>query len=466
MHSSRVFSCTISIFISLYLSLFLFSSQASADEEVDLSKRVETLENENAELKELIQSMQNRLEALEGSDKKDDKKDSKKKKEEKDKEEDNNKESKENDKKEKKDKSEDDGIREKDLPWLQSIESEYFQLGGRLRFGYYDIENETDLPSGITENPDGTFLLNDFRLTLEADFTNGISFLSKFDTSHIKGENALVEAYVDFNDLPVDTELRAGLQPLFWRPSRLTKYYPVGGRAFWADRDLGVTWKGDWDPINVYAGVFNGYEIDNTSLGEDDSNDIIGTDTSEYDISGHRDFTAGVGYEFDFDDYGKLDLLGFGVFGELDEDDIDFLRVDIPGYGISTASIRRWWGVNMEYDIDEWDFFAQAIGAKDGELERFSWFVEGSYEFDIDNMKFLQSIRPLVRYSSLDTNLTARPFSFGGSLTWDREQWLFALIAEIADNVSFRSEYALNLEETGGPDSSNNEFLLLLTVEF
>lgn len=469
MHSFRRNFIMAFILPLMWCPLVFSPSYVQADEDVDLNQRIETLESENAQLKSLIESMQKRLDALDGGDKTGEKKESGKKKKKEDdapKADDASPASdlKADDKE--RDKGEDDGIRKKDAPWLQSINNEYFRLGGRLRFGYYDVENETELPSGIPENPDGTFTLNDFRLQLEADFTNGVEFVSKFDTSHTDGDSALVEAYVDFTDLIVSTEIRAGLQPAFWRPNRLTKYYPIGGRAFWANRDLGVTWKGDWDPINVYAGVANGLPLDNKSLGEDGSNEIIGTDVDELDFDGAREFSAGVGYEFDFTDYGKLNLLGFGVFGQLDENDLDFLRVRVPGYGISQSDNRRWWGVNLEYDIASWDFFAQAIGARDGELERFSWFAEGSYKFDVENMKFLQSIRPLVRYSSLDTNLTARPFSFGGSFTWDREQWMFAVISELTDNVFFRTEYALNLEDTGGPDSSNNEVLLLLTVEF
>ncbi|MDP8244516.1 MAG: hypothetical protein P9L94_10585 [Candidatus Hinthialibacter antarcticus] len=470
MYSFQTIHIAALAFLLLCAALVTTPSASHADEDIDVNQRIETLETENAQLKSLIESMQKRLDALDGGGEAEEKKkdsDKKKKKKDdadKDASENTDNEPKADDKK--KDKSEDDGIRKKDAPWLQSINNEYFRLGGRLRFGYFDVENETDLPSGIPENPGGSFTLNDFRLKLDADFTNDISFSSKFDTSHSKGENALVEAYVDFSDLVLSSELRAGLQPAFWRPDRFTKYYPINGRAFWAKRDLGVTWKGDWDPVNVYAGVSNGFPLDNTSLGEDDSNEIIGTDVDELDFDSSRELSVGVGYKLDFDDYGKLDILGFGVFGNLDEDDLDFLRVQVPGYGISQRDSRRWWGVNLEYDIADWDFFAQAIGARDGELERFAWYAEGSYKFDIDDIKYLQAVRPLVRYSSLDTNLTARPYSFGGSFTWDREQWMFAVISELTDNVSFRTEYALNLEETGGPDSSNNEILLLLTVEF
>ncbi len=456
------------LLVTLAVGLALFAPNYTfAEDDVSLQKRVEALEDENAQLKALIQSMKERLDAIDGGEPEEEKKkdEAKKKKKKKDEPIEGKPDSDSKDD-QKIDKSEDDGIREKQPPWLQSIGDEYFRLGGRLRFGYFDVENETDLPSAIPENPGGTFALNDFRLKLEADFTNGIRFVSKFDTTHIDGENALVEAYVDFSDLILSSELRAGLQPYFWRPDRFTRSFPFTGRAFWINRDLGVAWKGDWDPVNVYAGVYNGLSLDNRSVGEDDSADIIGTDSDEFAFDNSRDFSAGVSYAFDWDDYGKLDIMGFGLFGEIDQNDRDFLLTSVPGYGTSQSSNRRWWGVNLEYDIADWDFFAQAIGARDGELERFSWYVEGSYKFDVDDMKYLQSVRPLVRYGALDTNITARPFSFGGSMTWDREQWLFALISEITDNVSLSTEYALNLEDTGGPDATNNEILMLLTVEF
>lgn len=428
---------------------------AQGDDALD---RIEALEKENQELRAIIEQMQSRLADIEDSG-------SIEKKPKKEKNENADTESKASTepKEEKDEEKEDDG---KKPPWLLSIEDEYFKLGGRLRFGYFDVQSEDAFPSAMPENPGGTFFLNEFRLQVEADFADNIRFLSKFDAVHEDGESELVEAYVDFNDLWLSSELRFGLQPAFWRPSRHTRSFPLAGRAFWQDRDIGIQWKADWEPFVIYAGVSNGLSIDDDTIGEDDSGPIIGSDNNELDIDDSRELSLGAGYNLDLNDWGDFDLLAFGVFGNISDDDVSFLRTSVPGYGISDRDARRWWGVNLEYDIGEWDFFSQAITARDGELDRFAWYVEGSYEFDVKGVKYIDKVRPLLRYSSLDTGLEALPFSFGGSLTWDRQQWMIALITELADNVHFHAEYAWNLEETGGPDADNNELLLLLELEF
>ena len=99
-------------------------------------------------------------------------------------------------------------------------------------------------------------------------------------------------------------------------------------------------------------------------------------------------------------------------------------------------------------------------------MERFAWYTELSYKFEFEGLKYLDSIRPLVRYSELDTNMTPQPYMSKGSLTWDREQWLFGVVAELVRNVNFSMEYALNEEDTGGPGVNNNEFLFQLELRF
>src|SRR5690606_15054753 len=107
-------------------------------------------------------------------------------------------------------------------------------------------------------------------------------------------------------------------------------------------------------------------------------------------------------------------------------------------------------GVNVEYKIEEWDFFGQMIAAQDGELDRLGWYIEGSYKFDITGWRYIDTIRPLISYSVLDSDIAPNPTANNGSMTWDRRQWTFAVISELTRNVTFRSEYQLNLEDTGG----------------
>lgn len=351
-------------------------------------------------------------------------------------------------------------------PWLPSVDGETFRFGGRFQAEFFDPQQETLLPSARTSNPGGSFQVDEFRLKVDADFKNDIRFHGEFDAVNETDGSRLVEAYVDVEDLPFSSELRVGIQPLFYRPGRFTESIPLPGIATWFERDLGVTWTGSYDPVYMHAALMNGHTLDTRRLGEDDSARAISTDSTNTDVDGAKDIALGLGLDLDFDDWGRLDVLGFASAGELSEDDIFFLQTAVPGYGQSFADRMERAGINVDYKIDEWDFFAQAIASRDGELERFSWFAEASYKFEFDGMKYLDEIRPLVRYSQIDLNLLELPFSTNGSLTWDRQQWLMALIMQITRNVNFRSEYAFNLEDTGGPDAQNNEMLFQLEVEF
>ncbi|MGC9326904.1 MAG: hypothetical protein ACP5I1_04660 [Candidatus Hinthialibacter sp.] len=450
-----------------------------SEEEAPVEKRVQKLEEENKALRDLVKQMQERLDKLEGvktseekEAKDEDKKDGEKKKKKTDdstkKEEPVEIEAPKKD--EKKDQKAEEEITEKKekkgkgKEWLPSMIGESFRLGGRVQFEFFDSENETLLPSARTEYPEGTFHTDELAIYLDADFKNKIRLYTRYD---IEGEDqGLVEAYADFEELPLYSELRVGLQKRFFRPGRYTETYPLTGIAFWRSRVLGATWKTQYDPFYTYLSVTNGTELDDRRLVEDDSARMISDDDTEYDANGNKEVSLGVGLDFDFNQYGRLDLMGFGLTGELSEDDVTYLQTDVPGYGFSTDDDKELAGVNVEYKIDEWDFFAQAIGGRDGEMERFSWFTELSYKFNISGMRYLDSIRPLVRYGELDTNMTPQAYMRNGSLTWDREQWLFAVIAELVNNVNFRAEYALNEEDTGGPGANNNEILFQLELEF
>ncbi len=459
----------LSIIAGVILGFQLVSWSANQGTVVD---RLEDLEKENKELRDMIKELRQRLdelekggEAEEEAEKKEEQADKKVKKE------------KEAQKKEEAPRDPDDSMMTersgsmdaqggggKGIEWLPSLEGEEFRLGGRLQLNFFDPEGGDDLPPIIRENPGGTLGLDELRVYLDGDFSNDIRFYGMFDVD-VDGAD-LKEAYVDFEDLPLNSEVRAGLQPRFFRPSRYTEYYPLAGLAFWRSRDLGVTWRGNYAPFEIYAAFMNGIVLDTREVGKDDSDYVIGEDESSIDLNGDKEFMAGVGFRHDFGDYGRFKLLVYGLLGELSMEEVEFLFTNVPGYPLSLDDERELIGVNFDYKIGEWDFFAQAIAARDGELERSAWYAELSYKFEFKGLRYLDALRPLLRYGELDTNLTPSAFSRTGSLTWDRQQWAFALISEITDNVFFRTEYLLNEEDTNGPGFSNNELLLQLEVQF
>lgn len=350
--------------------------------------------------------------------------------------------------------------------WLPSLGGDEFRLGGRVRVNYFNPQRETELPSARTRYPDGTFQFDEFRLQLDADLSRRIRFYSKFDAVSTDDSTRLAEAYIRFREFPLESELYIGLLPYFYRPSRETAHFPLPGVAIWKNRDVGVIWEANYDPFVLYASVMNGLELDTRRIGFDRSADIISMDRADFNFSNEMEFGAGLGLEFDFDQYGEVSLLGFGTTGKLSNRDVGFLQREVPGYGQSFSKRQERIGANLGYEIDNWELFAQTIFAQDGEMDRLTWYAEASHRFRIRDMRWLRSIRPLIRYSALDTGLNPRPYSADGSLTWDRSQWLFAIITELARNITFRTEYALNLEDTGGPDIRNNELLFQLEVAF
>ena len=451
------------------------SSPAYSQDDTAVENRIEKIEKENKTLKDLVKQLQERLDKIEEQDsKKSKKKDSKKEdinqpKEKSSKKEDKQKE--DTDKQELHPKHKTsvadingyDRGKDKDS-WLPSRLGEDFRFGGRIQVEYFNTENEKLLQSAIPDSPGGSFHLDELSLYLDADLKNDIRFFSKVD---IDGDDyGLLDGYVDFQELALSSELRVGLHKRFYRPNRYTEAYPITGIAFWRSRILGLTWTGDYDPIYAHLSVANGPQIDKWRRGEDDADEMISDDNIDFDLNGSKEFSAGMGVKLDFENYGQIDLLGFGMIGDLSSEDIDYLQQDVPGYGLSSDDSRNLIGANFSYDLNALNFFSQAITGTDGDMDRFSWYSELSYLFEFEDMKYLNSIRPLVRYGELDNNLTPQPYAKRGCLTWDRQQWLFGVIAELVRNVNFRAEYTLNDEETGAQDANNNEFLFQLELRF
>ena len=292
-------------------------------------------------------------------------------------------------------------------------------------------------------------------------------------------------------------------------------------------KDDGVVVKTRKDPfdfsrnpgqLDLYFSVGNGYALDSDSINEDNApfNQIIGDERNFNGSLAIREFGFGLGYRRSFESLGELSLLGFYYNDELSDQSLEYLRnqltVVIPGgdpanpadviagYGSSSSDLSYRLGVGGEYFVplalfldedanlrkgDGLRIAGQWIKAADGELRRETWYVQGSFRWSVPEWedpkdgrksrglidhRYFRSFEPLVRYGELDINLTPVPEL---APLWDREQLLFALIAEVTSNVFLKAEYAINWEDTGasatfsGPDSvANNQFILELLLQF
>ncbi len=455
------------------LAMLAWPSPARSAE--SLEQRVERLEQENTQLRGLVQSMQSRLEQLEGGAAV---------------------------KAATRAKSASPGMEQrvaaleerdteqKNKGWVYSQKGEKIRLSGRVEVEYRDTQGEDDYYLQRTEHPVGTFQLDKAVLRLDSRFTKDVDGTLRVDV--YDNDAKLREAYLDWANLPVDSRLRVGLMQKFFRPARLTETYPLVGTAFWRSRDLGVEWKWQVAPVYGYAALYNGLLLNDKEIGEDDSFPLIRDDFEGVDLNQNKELALGLGLQQDWGEWGGTDLLAFGTRGRLSDADQLFLReafepVVLPGsviegYPDSRADRKTRVGVNARYEVLGARLAGQYIRARDGELDRDGWYAEMSYLWEREG-KYFTAFRPLLRYGELAGDLPAGPFN---SLSWDRRRWTLALITTLHDDLYLKTEYAWNDETTGAdaldfsafPDRfpytgysrrdsiNNDEFLLQLRWEF
>jgi len=391
-------------------------------------------------------------------------------------------------------------------PGFRSLLGEAFDLGGEIEIEFVDLQSKTETVSGVTvvrREEDSPFLRVDkVRLSPEITFTgkgDPVQIYAQGDLDFLVREQANVRArvkefHITFEGEPADwleVRLRLGLEDPFMRPPHDTEFWPLAATAFWRREAVGFFFRTragrpsrPLGRLNLYASVTNGYRLDDREPGEGDF-DIV---SREARISGNtelRELGIGVGWEkrwLDEPDESFLgrvqsEVLGFYYNDSMADDDKGYLE-DILGASdqlLSPAGTlgvkgRELWGGNMVLEAGGLSFVLQVLHGRDGKLKRNSGYVECGYRFTFEEPllwgEYLRSVKPLVRYGWLRSNLRRTPFD---TRTWDRTRWTFAVITELRKNVYLLTEYALNREKTGGvdpKDPNTNEFLAQIDIFF
>ncbi|MDH5484070.1 MAG: hypothetical protein OEY43_02450 [Gammaproteobacteria bacterium] len=341
--------------------------------------------------------------------------------------------------------------------WLPSYRGQHFKLGGELELEYVDTENGIDI-----DNPYGHFQVDKFTLLPRAQLTDRIALeallLFKPD------KTTLSEVYVIFSELPLESELTIGLDDRFineW-PARRTESFALIDTAFARDDTLGMVWERKKGKVFWHVSLTNGFELNESGPSEDKSFKFIHDNRQSTDTNSNKVVGLGLGRKIDIAEKTTLSVMGFGYWGSLSSDDIDFLQ-DVAGYGNSADDNQLRYGLALDLKHQSFNLGAKAIRARDGELDRDGWYLQTGYTFKLPENHYAQSIEPFIRYGVLNVDL---PHVLTDSLSWDRSMTTLALLTSIRKNIKLKTEYYLNGESTGDVEVDNNEFLMQLEVKF
>lgn len=337
-----------------------------------------------------------------------------------------------------------------------------FEIGGEVLLEFVDAQSN-DAPDN---NPHPYFHIEFFMLAPHIRFSDNISVKAEieFEPDEVV---LLNELHADFDNLPLNSWLKIGMEDRFIKRSRITETYPINQNIWQRGDDTGIQWGGATNFFYWRTSITNGKKLKIKKQVRDSAFPILKEGRINESKITFKEIGVGLGKKFDLGNAGSLDLLGFHYHGKLSDDDMAVLQ-DITGYGASTNDQSMFGGFNLDCNIRSFNLFGQFITAMDGELNRTGWYIQPSYKFSLPGLNWngtqaFMGMRLLARYSQLNLNL---PAVSTDSLTWDREITTLALILDVVKNTKLKMEYSIMGESPGGSSVDNNELLIQLFFEF
>ena len=343
---------------------------------------------------------------------------------------------------------------------LISLKGADIRLGGELELEFRDTQKDEEI-----KDSNARFQLDKFTLKPEIEFKNtDISLKAEIEFNEDKG--FFSEGGVYFERLPLDSRLFVGLGDRFVSISRRTEAYPLLATMLWRYEELQVNWEGEVLPFYWGITISEGLKLGTKQVSEDSSYKMLADKRNVGDRTGHPEYGIKLGIRPNLGDWGKFDILGFGFWSDLSEEDKNVLRSHLPNYTSDSDRMGRYGGrVVYNYRFDksrELTLVGEYAYLEDGKLKRDGWYLQASHKWKFKRTYF-KSFEPLIRYGRLNTDWEK---SFSKPCSWDREMLTIALITELAKNVKLKTEYYINDEKTGGREVDNDELLVQLEFKF
>jgi hypothetical protein len=339
---------------------------------------------------------------------------------------------------------------------LISLRGGQVKLGGELELEF--IKSQDEVGSGGNSN--ARFAIDKVVLTPQVAFTDTITLQADIEFGGSGGAK-VDEAWLKVTGLPRDSYVKVGLEDVFYKPHRKTESYPINGHAFFQDEDLGLHGGGDYNQFYWRVSITNGRHLADRKLQEDNVYPITHDNMSNTEDNDNKEIGLGVGMKHHFKERHEIDVMPFLTFGELGATDVGYIN-GLPGIAGSTDDSKDRYGLNLEYLLDDFTLFFQYISATDGALDRTGWYLQPSYKVYFKDRPTFTAVEFLLRYDNYEVDLVKT----GNSLTWDRDSFVLAAIADVVKNVKVKAEYAFHGEETGGAEVDNNELIVQLEAKF
>lgn len=348
-----------------------------------------------------------------------------------------------------------------------SLRKMKLEIGGELELEIIDAQS-----NGRKSNPGGSGQLNENNnsnprmsidkivITPRVHVAEDILFQADIEFGTDKPVK-LDEAWIKFTNLPGNSWVTLGQEDPFIHVSRKTESYPILGYAFWQDEDLGLFTGGNSGPIYWRFSATNGRRLRDRQASEDKTFPISTYDDDNGENNANKQIGVGLGLKHVFKEGHTVDLFPYWYTADLSDQDISYLNT-IAGYTDTNNRDQTLYGVNLDYTLGGFNFFAQYMGAKDGVMERDGWYVQPSYKQKL-GMNRLKSVEVILRYEQYNVDLPDVPTD---ARTWDRQTTTVAVISEIVRGFKIKTEYYFNQEDTGGASVDNNELLVQAEVKF
>ncbi len=336
-----------------------------------------------------------------------------------------------------------------------SLRDSKLEIGGELELEIIDSQSND---GGGNSNP--RMSIDKIVITPKVHVASDILFQADIEFTPDSAVK-LDEAWVKFSGLPLNSWVTLGQEDPFIHVSRKTESYPILGYAFWQDEDLGLFMGGEMGSAYWRFSATNGRRLRDRQISEDRTFPIPTDDDDNGENNANKQIGIGLGLNHSFKEGHSIDILPFWYTADLSENDITYLNT-INGYTNLVDKDQVRYGVNFDYLLGGFEFFAQYMKAEDGVMDRDGWYVQPSYKQKL-GMNRLQSVEFLLRYEEYNVDL---PNVSTDSRTWDRQTTTIAVISEIVNGFKIKTEYYLNDEETGGADVDNNELLVQAEVKF